>query len=72
MRYVFHNRVGKVEHRRHVGRIVKRGDDVIEENVSYSWVVVIGHVAFDFGEEKPDFNEGDEVTMYLERTDVYQ
>ena len=67
MRYIFHTSVDKVEERRYVGRTIKRGDDVIEENVTHSWVVVIGKIAFEFGSEKPDLVEGDNIKMILEK-----
>ena len=72
MRYVFHSQVDKVEERRHVGRTIKRGDDVIEENVTTSWFVVIDRVAFDFGSEKPEFKNGDIIKMTLEKMDVHK
>jgi hypothetical protein len=67
MRYVFTQRVDKVEQRKRTGRTIKKGDDVIELDVTLSWVAVVGQIAFDFGAEKPELAEGDVVKWTLEK-----
>lgn len=68
MRYVFFGTVDSVEQRRHVGRVVKTAsDDVVEQNVTFSWVVVVGRVAFDFGEDEPELAKGDRIRWTLEK-----
>lgn len=68
MRYVFHGLVDKVEHRKHIGRVIKDANgDAFEENVTYSWVVVSNRIAFDFGAEQPELQEGDTLRWTLEK-----
>lgn len=63
IRFVFQLPVRKVEKRKHVGRVTR---DEVEEDVTYSWVVVLEHVGFAF-EEEPPFKVGDMCRLIIEK-----
>jgi plastocyanin len=68
LRYIINSVVDKVERRKCVGRVIKDANgDAVEQDVTFSWVVVVGHMAFNFGIEQPELTAGDPVRWTLEK-----